>query len=182
MKQIRTACAYFKSVPGDVYNEGIWWLVYAIAVGLLPLWCTFLFFQIRQDWRESLTLYSFFNSGEFAIAAAGQLAGIVYVITKKRRWKFPYSRFFLTGSGILLVWSILLWAGLAVPISPGEPQVTQWFVILSSVALFALSLSLSFLVAVTDQHLMILDPAQLRGSLQETFEEDFDATSTESGG
>lgn len=109
MKSVMQPFSLKKPTLEDLSLTGAW-VLWAVIIGLLPLWGGWLVMIIKKQGPQ---LDDFVSSGEFALYTAATIAPAVFtvLISYKQRGIFPFGFTILLLSLIVLIYSVLVFGG-----------------------------------------------------------------------
>lgn len=154
-----------RSERGD-WTDALYWLISTIFSALMPVWLPFLFLALLS---RTPSLQMFTENGEFALINASLVSAALYVVTKESKWNFlrrslpdhrigtgvafPNQRLFIILAAILAIVSSVIYLVASLAKIPGVSSaltLNTRLVHVLSLALFAFTLLLSFLVTVVE--------------------------------
>lgn len=186
-----------KSARKEHWIDAFYWLAISSIGGLLPLWGLFV---VLYATNQPVTLNAFSQNGEFALYSASFASAALYVIFKEKpEWlkkllkenskstskddtqkDFPAKMLYLLSYLFILAATTLLFGLVTLVNTPGSNlSLNVNFLSNSTLAVFLISLFLSYITTVVDNYLITYDPEiELRVSRRQDLEDvnsDFDS-------
>lgn len=162
-----------RGVTREHVRDTFEWLLYTGLGSLVPVWVgilLFLMFYRPIPWMD------FLGHGEFALYSAALIAPSLYlVVTDREEAPFPRRGLFVLGAGVVLLFSVTLFAGITVLIRADliqriDDTVVAWL----SLLLFFVSISIAFLVTLLDNSRRFPAVRKIAEQTREELENRFD--------
>jgi hypothetical protein len=159
------------ATPRD-WQEGGVWLAYTLVGGLLPVYGGAIFLLLLFS---DLSWARFLDHGEFAIYAAGLLAGALLVVGREYRGGFPgRSLWILLIAALLLIAAIVFTAAFAASAAPDlANNLNRGVLRVLSIVLYGLTVVLAFVLAVAKEALDKVNVEGIRAEDMQRLERGF---------
>lgn len=156
-------------VPNEVWAEALMEVATTTFYSSIPLLLGTVFYYFFQGMDLRLAVRAVLVQGEFAVMAASSIGPILYLVTKRRDFRFPLSTLFGLANSLLLAVGTIAFIHSKIVGSNGP----RFWSIFAAGIIYLLSLILTFLataISNTD-----LDAAAIQKANEEHFNARFDS-------